>query len=189
VQVLRAEGGRKVPLDYEEQITKAELTFCHQRIYDIQFKKVTSLTPLPHNEVSEEWNFLGPLIADEDAKLIATGKICPISRIRFIEPEIIVNEDKENEKSKEIFQEQKAPRTSIKYKEDIQSTLNRINLKSVGLAMGNLPPYHFINESKPRSSSSLLNSKRATTSIRQQIVLPVGQKSIKDFFIPKANKS
>ena len=149
-------------------------------------RRVTSLTPLPHDELSEEWNFLGPLVSDEEARLIASGRICPISRVQFIELEII-QRDKENIPT-EIPTEQKKTRTSIKFKDEIQSTLNRIQLNTVTLTAGNLPPYHFINEAKPRSSSSLLSGKK-TTSIRQQIALPSGQKSIKDFFIPKANKS
>ena len=185
--MLRAEGGRKVPADYEQQIIRAELTFCHQRIFDLTYRRVTSLTPLPHDESSEEWSFLGPLVAEDVAKLIAAGRICPISRVQFLEP-VFVEKENKKDKSQEIFTEQKKHRTSIKYKEEIQSTLNRIKLDRSTLTAGNLPPYHFINEAKPRSLSSLLSGKK-TTSIRQQIMLPSGQKSIKDFFIPKLNKS
>lgn len=80
----------KMPVDYEVDFSRAELTFLHQRVYDTDRRKLAFLNPLPLNfdygEVMEKWNFLGPELPDHLAQGICEGRICPNTRQLFVVP-------------------------------------------------------------------------------------------------------
>lgn len=84
LQVLRAElpPGR-MPPGYEAEFSQAELTFIHQRVYDMETRTLCHLNPLPvHQDVTggASWDFLGPTIADiQLVRRICEGHVCPNS--------------------------------------------------------------------------------------------------------------
>lgn len=64
LNAVRADHAHKMPLDYEAQFLKAELTFIHQIVYDPISKSLTHLYPIDETFRNENlaianWNFLG----------------------------------------------------------------------------------------------------------------------------------
>lgn len=97
LQAIRAEFPAKVPDDFEAQFAKAELTFCHQRVYDHRCQELVHLYPVTEemilNESSQQygnWDFVGPHVESAIAKAIARGEINPITREPFQSLERIV---------------------------------------------------------------------------------------------------
>lgn len=94
LQVLRAElpPGR-MPFGYEAEFAQAELTFIHQRVYDMEARTLCHLNPLPVHQDGNggaSWDFLGPTIADiELVRRICEGHVCPNSW----EPFGVLNEE------------------------------------------------------------------------------------------------
>jgi hypothetical protein len=62
VQHLRLEGF-PVPADYAQRFRLAELTFCHQRVFDPSLGEVVPLSPLPDGCAADEDAFIGPCVA------------------------------------------------------------------------------------------------------------------------------
>lgn len=67
LQAIRAEFPAKVPADFEKMFAKAELTFCHQRVYDHRCQGVTHLHPISEEFILSlttddygTWEFVGP---------------------------------------------------------------------------------------------------------------------------------
>lgn len=173
VQVLRAEGGRKVHQDYEQLIRNAEFAFCHQRIFDTVRHSITCLTPLPEgaDELSSEWDFLGPLIPDEHALLIAKGKICPMTREPFV-----VDIPKPIQEPYRNSSDNSTRMTSkVKYPKHYEVSLN------VSPAPSSYMRNPYIKElGKPRAI------KVKTSSLPP---IPNGQRTIRDFFAPRSQES
>lgn len=173
IQVLRAEGGKKIHPEYEQMIRNAELAFLHQRIFDTVRHCITCLTPLPEgsDELSGEWDFLGPLLPNDQALLIAKGKICPMSREPFVveppKPIKLVSEVESRVSSK----------YDIKYSKHYDLPIKLSSPSSVSSYMSN--PY--IRElGKPRAIKV-----KATPAAP----LPGGQKTIRDFFAARTQES
>lgn len=174
VQVLRAEGGKKVHPEYEQMIRNAELAFCHQRIFDTVRHCITCLTPLPEgsDELSQEWEFLGPLIPNEQALLIAKGKICPMTHEPFVvevpKPVAPITPTVVESTTTTVRM------TSIKYPKHYSAKLYSTT-SSTSSYMSN--PY--IKElGKPRAI-------KVKTAASPSPPLPSGQKTIRDFFVPR----
>lgn len=92
LQAIRAEFPAKVPEDYELQFAKAELTFCHQRVYDHRCQELVHLYPVTEEMILDEraqqfgnWDFVGPHIESAIAKGIARGQLQPVTREPFEE--------------------------------------------------------------------------------------------------------
>ena len=84
IRALKLEGQHKVPEGYEEQFLHAELTFCHQQVFDPGRRAVVPLNPLPENLTwADLQEFLGETIPQDIACEIAEGKRDPISREYF----------------------------------------------------------------------------------------------------------
>lgn len=84
----------KLPPGYYESFLLADQTFCHQRVYDPQQKKLVPLTPFPDGfELTETISAsIGPylyLTRDLDALVargIAEGELNPITKLPFYQP-------------------------------------------------------------------------------------------------------
>ncbi|KAI9138630.1 PIN domain-like protein [Paraphysoderma sedebokerense] len=51
--------GYKIPQDYESKFREANLTFLHQRVFDVRTQQIVHLNPMPESEDNENWDFLG----------------------------------------------------------------------------------------------------------------------------------
>lgn len=80
---LRKEN--KLPQEYETNFQKADLTFCHQRVYDPTSRRMVSLRPIPDHHGERDWDFMGPLLADEVVRGIAEGQLDPSTKEPFPE--------------------------------------------------------------------------------------------------------
>lgn len=82
LQALRAEMPAKVPENYESDFVKAEMTFLHQRVYDLERRRLVFLNPIPVEvDIGEDdkWDFLGPNISEKVIREVCEGRICPNS--------------------------------------------------------------------------------------------------------------
>lgn len=52
----------RVPPDYEQAFQRAELTFRHQRVYDMDTCALTTLTPVPEGMDADKMDFIGPYV-------------------------------------------------------------------------------------------------------------------------------
>ena len=57
---LKYESSKPIPEDYAKKFRLAELTFKHQRVYDIELEKLVPLTPFAEVLTPEELDFIGP---------------------------------------------------------------------------------------------------------------------------------
>ncbi|KAL8278126.1 hypothetical protein RQP46_009450 [Phenoliferia psychrophenolica] len=80
IQFVRLAGQHKVPLDYPAQFQRAELTFCHQRVFDPASKALVHLEPLAAGVDASSMPFVGAPMDDSFARGIASGEIDPLSR-------------------------------------------------------------------------------------------------------------
>lgn len=74
IRFLRLEGQFRVPQDYERDVTKAELTFAHQRVFDPIAKRTVHLSPpssalLANIPVEDALSFAGPCVPQLRAML------------------------------------------------------------------------------------------------------------------------
>jgi len=83
ISALRIDPNFIVPEDYEEQFRKAELTFLHQRVFDPDKQSIVPLTSFPAHFDEESFDFLGPELPCQVARDIASGRICPITKVPF----------------------------------------------------------------------------------------------------------
>jgi exonuclease-1 len=88
-RVIQAIPG-KVPEDFERAFKMAELTFAHQRVYDMRAKECVHLNALDEDWVlSEEaaqfdnWDFVGPHLDPAVAYQQAIGELNPMTKIPF----------------------------------------------------------------------------------------------------------
>ena len=65
----------QLPDGYEQEFTRAVMTFKHQRVYCIKTNQIVPLHPLP--EGLGDIDYIGPAIAPDMARLIAFGDINP----------------------------------------------------------------------------------------------------------------
>ncbi|KAJ1854198.1 hypothetical protein LPJ57_007440, partial [Coemansia sp. RSA 486] len=83
VELMRVDR-LQVPDDYEEQVTKAELTFMYQRVYDPVNKRLDHVGMLGNDAPdTKEMLFLGDMHEPKVAQDIAMGRIDPITLIPF----------------------------------------------------------------------------------------------------------
>lgn len=108
LQAIRAEFPSKVPDDFEEKFAMAELTFCHQRVYDHRCQELVHLYPLTEEMILSDrfqnygtWEFVGPHVESAIAKAIARGHLDPITKEPF-------ETDKENIDTQESLASQKS---------------------------------------------------------------------------------
>jgi exonuclease 1 len=74
-----------LPKDYKKDFLKAELTFKHQRVFDVVNKRMLPLNPLPEEISRESLSFLGPMLSSSVYLSICTGKMDPITLKYFDE--------------------------------------------------------------------------------------------------------
>lgn len=102
LQAIRAEFPSKVPDDYERRFAMAELTFCHQRVYDHRSQELVHLHPVSEEFIMSSdqdygnWDFVGPHIDHETAKAIALGQIDPVSREPFKRASVLDMQESQN---------------------------------------------------------------------------------------------
>ncbi len=92
LEAIKAEFPAKVPEDFESRFEMAELTFCHQRVYDHKCQELVHLHPVPEDLILSEsskdygnWDFVGPHIDHITARGIAEGLLDPVSFRPFVE--------------------------------------------------------------------------------------------------------
>ncbi|XP_071715186.1 exonuclease 1 [Rutidosis leptorrhynchoides] len=73
-------SGIIIPPLYEESFRQAIMTFQHQRVYDPVKEDTVHLFDLS-DDITEDLDFLGPLISQNIAKGIASGDIDPITKL------------------------------------------------------------------------------------------------------------
>eukprot|EP01083_Nonionella_stella_P130808 397076_1 len=103
----------KMPADYKDNFTRAELTFRYQRVYDPRTCQVTTLNPMPEptgdtqsestgdgedsgntkpvesefpDSLKKPYNFLGPPLSPENARRLAEGDLDPRSMTAYTNP-------------------------------------------------------------------------------------------------------
>lgn len=98
---LRRDHNKLITPEYEQEFLKAELTFQHQRVYCPNTRKLTTLTPLPHNlfagfdldcstDFLDNLDFLGPILDDEIARGVAEGILNPVTYEPFKPEQIVI---------------------------------------------------------------------------------------------------
>ena len=70
--------------EYRELFVRAELTFKHQRVFDILSQEMISLTPPPSALTEEDITFCGPIKPRDIVIEICTGMIDPMSHKPFV---------------------------------------------------------------------------------------------------------
>lgn len=92
LRAVRLDGSYKVPYDFDTIAKRADLTFQHQRVYDIYTKELKMLNE-PGYEITEPEfeSFIGTLIDNELAVKVANGDMNPmtkelIDKSTFIKP-------------------------------------------------------------------------------------------------------
>jgi 5'-3' exonuclease len=75
--------GFAVPPDYEERAKLARLVFLSQTIYDLQKHCLVPLRPLPPGMDDINRDYLGPMLPNQIAQLIARGDVHPITHVTF----------------------------------------------------------------------------------------------------------
>ncbi|WFD19592.1 hypothetical protein MCAP1_001826 [Malassezia caprae] len=86
LQALRLEGKWQVPPTYAEAFFRADFTFLHQRVWDPRGSgTMSTLHPLPKDVAPDVLACIGAPLADDVARAIACGDVCPITRRRFTE--------------------------------------------------------------------------------------------------------
>ncbi|KAK4704526.1 exonuclease 1, partial [Phenoliferia sp. Uapishka_3] len=85
IQFVRLAGQHKVPIDYLKDFQRAELTFCHQRVFDPESKKLVHLEHLPAGVEADFMPFVGAAMDDDFARGLALGDIDPLSRNSMID--------------------------------------------------------------------------------------------------------
>ncbi|KAJ1718694.1 hypothetical protein LPJ53_006374 [Coemansia erecta] len=85
VDLMRADG-LAVPDDYEAEVTRADLTFMYQRVYNPSQKCLDFVSgPLAKDAPKlEEMPFLGEMLEAHVAEAIATARIDPTTKMPFI---------------------------------------------------------------------------------------------------------
>lgn len=84
LQSLRLEGKWQVPPTYADAFTRADFTFQHQRVWDPRGDgAMSTLHPLPKDVAPDVLACIGAPLADDVARAIACGDMCPITRRRF----------------------------------------------------------------------------------------------------------
>ncbi|WFD23206.1 hypothetical protein MEQU1_001894 [Malassezia equina] len=84
LQALRLEGKWQVPATYADAFVRADFTFLHQRVWDPRGDgAMSTLHPLPKDVEPELLACIGAPLADDVARAIACGDVCPITRRRF----------------------------------------------------------------------------------------------------------
>ena len=59
VQSIRLDGQFRVPQDYLAEFKRAELTFCHQHVFDPTTQQLVHLEPLPTGMTESDITFVG----------------------------------------------------------------------------------------------------------------------------------
>ena len=67
----------QLPHGYEDAFRLAELTFLHQRVFDMDARRVVPLTPLPAGANADDFNFVGPPLPDAVGIALAEGRLDP----------------------------------------------------------------------------------------------------------------
>lgn len=79
--------GFPVTREYEEGYAKAVLTFAHQTVFDPRSGRTVPLTPYtPLPGSTDDFAYLGPLVPEETARLVAQGVIHPSTKEPFSMP-------------------------------------------------------------------------------------------------------
>lgn len=78
-RALRFEYGSAVPPNYERDVEKALLTFCHQIVFCRRRKSTIHLAPVPQCSEINDLAFLGRLLPDEIALGIADARLEPVT--------------------------------------------------------------------------------------------------------------
>ncbi len=81
---LRADPNRSLPEGYEERVRLADLTFRHQRVWDVANNCVSFLTPMPviaSDGIAGHDEYLGPQLSAEEAYGVCSGMLNPYTRL------------------------------------------------------------------------------------------------------------
>jgi hypothetical protein len=117
-----------LPKDYKKDFLKAELTFKHQRVFDVLNRKMVPLNPLPEEISEEPLSFLGPLLSSSVYLSICTGKMDPITMKYFDEEKSTTHSGVVSKTSP--FMNQSTLKIGISKKQSINTLLIKKYLKS-----------------------------------------------------------
>lgn len=85
LRALRLEGKWRIPPTYAADFERAEFTFAHQRVFDPRCSDMSTLTPLPSDARADLVAAIGAPLSVEEARAIARGDLCPITRRHFVQ--------------------------------------------------------------------------------------------------------
>ncbi|CCG81837.1 Putative uncharacterized protein [Taphrina deformans PYCC 5710] len=84
---LRIEVGLKMPMDYEENFRRANMTFLHQRVFcPLKLSMIMGIEPSFALD-EETLRLIGAQLPDEVARSVADGTVDPISKVVISLPE------------------------------------------------------------------------------------------------------
>ncbi|KAG9290675.1 hypothetical protein G9A89_011638 [Geosiphon pyriformis] len=110
IKFLQLHDKYHVPSDYEENFIRAELTFLHQKVFDLTTQRVVTFNPVPEQLDFEKLDFIGADISPNVAQGIALGELDPITK----KPIKCENQRLFSIKSKTNYQDKRLPlRTSF----------------------------------------------------------------------------
>jgi hypothetical protein len=79
---LRADPNKPLPEGYEDRVRLADLTFRHQRVWDVANNCISFLTPMPVvSDAAGHDDYLGPLLSAEEAYGVCSGALNPHTRL------------------------------------------------------------------------------------------------------------
>ncbi|CAG8559965.1 1693_t:CDS:10 [Ambispora gerdemannii] len=143
IKHLRFESKHYVPLDYEENFVRAEMTFLHQRVFDMETCQLVTFTPVPENVDIKNMDFIGLDIDPNIVREIIKGYLNPLTmqplnienpkRVILAQKDIRFHFTKNVESSKEATSKLftgKENNTEIKSKYFSQKTSKEVDVKT-----------------------------------------------------------
>lgn len=84
LRVLRFDGKYSVPQGYEDQFERAVTTFKYQRVWCPKQQRLVNCNELEGELTPEQELYIGPELDQETARLVAEGKMDPITKMAIV---------------------------------------------------------------------------------------------------------
>ncbi|KZF21832.1 hypothetical protein L228DRAFT_283960 [Xylona heveae TC161] len=89
LRIIQFDGQFRVPQGYLEDFRKAELTFCHQRVFCPEAKALVMCNPSEEQLVGAKFDFLGVDYSPEIAQGVARGDLHPMTKENIVIPQAL----------------------------------------------------------------------------------------------------
>jgi len=174
---------KEIPPNFEAHFRRACMVFSHQRVFDKSSKKIVHLRELGQPDMLElvgegSLDFLGPVLPDDVALAIATGKIDPLTKEAFQVCALKAKED-ESVESSSFVSEQRRLTTCV-----VRNIPNGRRLKSVPMKSME----QFIERKRP-GELSLAAPFRAPRKVSKLMATSESKVKVTNFFKPKSQST